>query len=193
MKTTVNLVVAMTFVIVLTVMLSCLGLVLSGGTPISIPCFSADSQGRIYVGHQRKIEVYDNGLLVRTINPKTSRGYMFTILENDTILLSTSTVVYSMDLMGNVISSWEDQGADTYNQLQYGKTRYESSRGDVYKLESVFGRTRIVKNGIDVVYSISLKSYVVKLLLIVSTVMFVLIIAVILYKKVPDIVRSGRK
>ena len=192
MKKKRQIAVCVIFVFVTAVMISCLGLILVG-TAISIPCFAVDSQGRVYVGSQDNIEVYNNGFLERTIKPKTSRGYMFTVLENDTILLSTSTVVYAMDLSGTVTDSWEDKGADTYNKIQYGKKRYLSSSGDVYELEQILGRTRIIKNGKDVVYSISLKAYIVKLLLIVSTVCFTLLVGFILYKKLPVIAKQKWK
>ena len=90
---------------------------------------------------------------------------MFTINENDEIVLSTASKAYRMDLNGNVLQTWDDPGAHLYNQIQYGKRTFVTAKGDEYRLVSEFGWTRIVKNGSEVVYRISPLSFAVKVFL----------------------------
>lgn len=149
------------------IVLICLFLILTGHATLGIPCFAVDSDDRIYVGTQNDILVFDDGVLVNTINPRTSRAYMFTINEDGNILLSTASKEYLMDLEGNIIHEQDDPGAHTYNQIQYNKQKFTSINGDTYELAAVLGRTSIVKNNTEKVYQISLLSFVVKLCLII--------------------------
>ena len=138
-------------------------LLASGTITLSVSGFAVDKSERIYVGETNKIAVYEDGILVNEISPKTSRSYIFTINQDDHILLSTSDKIYIMDLNGNVLEQREDKGADIYNQLSYRKKQFVSTSGDVYKLKDGLGRTRIVKNDEEIVYSISELSYAVKI------------------------------
>ena len=144
----------------------CLLLIVTGTATPFISGFAVDKNDQIYVGEQTEICVYKNNFLIRTINPQTSRSYVFTIID-DHILLSTSTMVYTMNLDGNIIDEREDLGADMYNQIQYRKRKYISHNDDEYKLVSQMGWTRIVKNGTETVYRISFLSFLVKVLVVV--------------------------
>lgn len=146
------------------IILFCVCMTTFCGASPSITGFAIDSQNRIYVGESNGIEVYENQMHILTINPQTSRSYVFTILEDDTILLSTPTHVYHMDLTGEIMDTWEDNGADTFNRLKNEKYRFTSANGDEYKVKGLLGRTRIVKNGTIVVYRISMLSFIVKIL-----------------------------
>lgn len=152
------------------VMLTCVLLIVSGIANPFISSFAVDSEERLYIGLQGRIEVYDGNSKISTINPKTSRSYVFTILEDDTILLSTSTTVYSMELNGNILDSWEDHGAQTYNDIQYSNLQYISRTGDRYTLDGILGWSRITKNDTVVMYSISVISFLVKVMLLASIV-----------------------
>lgn len=143
------------------VLLTCLILVLTGTATLTVSGFAVDDANRLYVGTTKGICVYEEGKLVDNINPKTSRTYMFTITEDDNILLSTSTKIYIMDLNGNVLETKDDSGADVYNQLSYKKRKFTTDKGDVYKLSN-FGWTKIVKNSTEVVYQIDALSFSVK-------------------------------
>ena len=133
-----------------------------------IHCFAVDNQGLIYVGLENEIQVYDKNQHIRSISPQTSRGFMFTINKDNTILLSTADTVFSMDLDGNILSSHPDPGADTYNQIQYRKNHFTTQKGDTYKIVSSLGWSRIVKNGATVVYQISSISFITKMMLYIS-------------------------
>ena len=69
-------------VLLCAVMLTCILLIVTGTAQPEVFCFSVDARGNLYVGKPQKIEVYSDGNLVYEINSKTSRTYMFTILED---------------------------------------------------------------------------------------------------------------
>ena len=148
------------------VMLFCLVLLLTGKVSLSFSGFAVDCKERLYIGMRNEIRVYENGQIVRTISPQTSRAYRFTIQEDQTILLSTSTKVYTMDLEGNVLSCKEDPGADTYNQISYRRRKFVSQKGDVYRSVGILGWTGIVKNGEQIVYQTDALTVCVKILFV---------------------------
>ena len=91
----------------------CFLLILTGKVTIQYQGFGIDSNEVVYVGKQRQIQKIYNNNVVATINPRTSRGYAFTVQNNDTILLSTSSTVYTLNLEGEVISKQEDIDTST--------------------------------------------------------------------------------
>lgn len=151
----------------------CVFLIVLGKVNLGIPAFAVDSSDLLYVGTQRQIEVYEGTKLVHTISPHTSRTYVFTILEDDTILLSTSTKAYSMDLSGEILDSWEDNGTDVYNKLRSKRMQFVSGQGDQYKIKGLLGWTRIVKNNQEVVYKLPVFSFVIKMLFFVTIPCFI--------------------
>jgi hypothetical protein len=72
-----------------------------------------------------------------------------------------------MDLDGNILETKEDPGADAYNQISYRKRKFVSENGDVYKLSSILGRTKIIKNKTDIIFQIDSLSFAVKNLIVV--------------------------
>ena len=157
-------------IVVVSIVLFCVSLVsllllFSGKVSLSVFGFAVDNANRIYVGTEKEISIIERGEKIGSISPNTSRTYAFTITEDETILLSTSTKVYTMDMDGNILSTAEDTGADIYNQLSRQKKKFISAKGDQYRLINMLGWTRILKNDIDVVYQIDVLSYIVKLLL----------------------------
>jgi len=159
------------------VMLFCLVLIIAGKVSLSISGFAVDHEERLYIGLGNEIRVYENGQIVRTISPQTSRAYRFTIQEDQTILLSTSTKVYTMDLEGNVLSCKEDPGADTYNQISYRRRKFVSQKGDVYRSVGILGWTGIVKNGEQIVYQTDALTVCVKILFVLCwAAMFIFLI-----------------
>jgi len=149
------------------VVVFCLLLLITGKATPFISGFAIDKNDWIYVGEETEICVYENDVLIRTINPQTSRAYAFTIAD-DQILLSTASIFYIMDLDGNILDAQDDPGAHMYNQLQYSKRKFISHSGDIYKLKGQMGWTRIVKYDTQTVYRISLLSFLVKILLALS-------------------------
>lgn len=154
---------------------------------VNLSCFSVDTSGYLYIGKNGEIEVYEDDRIARTIDPKTSHGYMFTIQDDDTILMSTASLVYSMDLYGNILDSWKDEGTRTYNELQYKRNKFITSSGDVYQLKGKLGWTRIVKNGTFVVYRIPTGTYLVKLGLYIGVIDFIIIVSAFLKRRLEQL------
>lgn len=153
------------------IIIFCLIMIISGIATPFIECFSVDSSDRIYVGTQGKISVFSDGELIDTLSPKTSSAYVFTITENDQIILATSTKIYTMDLQGNVLH--EEAEYDAFNQLSYKKRKFVSKNGDEYIITNQLARSSIVKNGTETVFKISPLSMIVKILLAVSIIMLI--------------------
>ena len=51
--------------------------------------FAVDSSERLYVGTNAGIEVYENGVRIKTINPPSSRSYVFTIEDEKIVGLKS--------------------------------------------------------------------------------------------------------
>ena len=149
------------------VVLFCLYMIFSGKVSLSMNGFAVDKDECLYIGKEYTIEVYKNDELLRTINPQTSRAYIFTILNGDTILLSTSTKVYTMDLYGNVLSEKEDDMTKVYNDLQKAKKEFVAVNGEKYHLQNTFGRTYIIKDS-NVIYEMPLLDYIVLIMLVLT-------------------------
>lgn len=146
----------------------CFFLMFSGQVSLSNNGFAVDSEGQLYVGQQNEIIVLKDGECVNAINPRTSRSYAFTITDEQAILLSTSSTVYTMDLSGNVLTEQPDEGTKVYNQLQHKKS-FTDVHGAKYTMRSPWGRTSVYKDGVRI-YEIPTLDYIVRILLIVSVV-----------------------
>lgn len=160
------------------ILIPCVVMIASGTVTVSISNFAVDSNDRIYIGKDMQILVYDHGKLVDSITPPTSRGYTFTITDEDNILLSTASYVYLMDTNGNILAKEKEDGTDTFNHLHRNRNEFISSKGDSYRMTNRLFRTTITKNGAEIVYQISVLSVVVKLALVGSSIgmaMFVII------------------
>ena len=148
------------------VMMFCLGMIFSGTVSLSMNGFAIDKDGYLYVGKEKEIVVFNEGEIVRTISPKTSRGYQFTILNGEKILLSTSSVAYTMDLSGEVLSKEEDENTKIYNKLQREKSFFTAEDGTEYHSRLYWGRTQICQND-EVIYEMPLLDYIVRVLIVV--------------------------
>ncbi len=160
----------------------CLVLIISGYVAIFYSGFAIDSSGVLYIGKDTKIEKYADGKLIGTIDPKTSRGYAFTIQNDDTILLSTASIVYTLDLNGNVINEEEDSGTRIFNKLQYGKNRFTTSDGNTYHIKSWFGRTVIISDEGILIYKMSVVDYIVKIVFFSTIFSAFIFIPIIVFK-----------
>ena len=165
------------------VMLVCLSMLISGRVSLTTNGFAVDAEGLLYVGREHEIIVLSDGVCVRTINPQTSRSYKFTISDGQTILLSTSTKVYTMDLSGNILTEHTDDGTKIYNQLQW-KRSFIDENGVKYTLESRWGRTCICKEG-EPIYQMPMLDYVVRILLVVIVVVLLVVGISIMALRVP--------
>lgn len=144
----------------------CLVLIITGKVSISYSSgFGVDSSGILYLGTDTEIKKIYNGETVASISPQTSRGYMFTVQKDDTILLSTGSYVYVTDLSGNVINEKEDPYTRTFNELQSTKNKFIASDNREYVMRSRFGR-KIIYSGDEVIYKMPLADYIVKIVFV---------------------------
>ena len=165
------------------VIMFCLFSMFSGKVNISLSGFAVDSTGKMYLGKDSAIEVYEGDTFLYSISPKTLRGYCFTIQPNDTILLSTSTSVYVLDIKGSVISQEEDVGTKVFNSLQQNMKTFNSIDGHTYQLKSPWGRTQIVciDNG-NIIYRMPIYDYIVRILVIFYMISMFICIPIIIKK-----------
>lgn len=127
--------------------------------------FDVDSQGRIYVGIDDNIVVYqDKKEINRFPFPKGENTFIIT--ADDVIYVQDGLNAFAMDLSGNVTEYMED--AD----IKFPSTTpsvpsllgMKKQNGDVYRFVDLLGYTRIVKNNTEVVFAISELTCAAKLL-----------------------------
>ena len=116
--------------------------------------------GRVYVGCDKGIEIYDQSELVRKMSIPTSRGYKFTIV-NDRIILSDGDYIYTINSNGEILGTQTDSYE---NHVRSGNT-FKAVNGDIYRVKSFLFRTKIIKNDNTVVYRISDRDLAAKLAL----------------------------
>ena len=112
-----------------------------GVVSLSFHGFAVDSCDRLYIGSDGEIRVFVDGILKKTIKKYTYRGYLFTI-QNDIIIVSDSITVYEMDLQGNLLRQFDDEGSTVYRHLQHQK-KFISLNGGEYSLRNILWRYKI--------------------------------------------------
>ena len=152
------------------VVISFLIMLFTGAVSPSISSFAVDSLDNLYVGANREIQIFRDGVMIDSISHKASLNYAFTITEDNTILFATPSRTYQMDLTGEILETKEDLSASTYARLERNKRTFISQSGDSYRMIGILGRTRIVKNDEEVVYAISWLSYIMKILVSICVV-----------------------
>lgn len=152
----------------------CTALATTGLVWITFNGFGVDSSGRLYVGEGNRISVYENSQLLYKIQNNTGRGYVFTVQENDSILLASGSHICRMNLHGeNIFPPMQDEGSNTTKKLEKSKFDGFSRNGDVYSTKQFLGYISIYR-GEEVIYRMPLLNYVVKIGIIVSTPCFFL-------------------
>ena len=142
-----------------------------------INSFGVDKAGRIYVGDQNDIRVYEDGKLVDRIRlGMMGDAYGFTVNSDDHILMATTSNIYIMDLAGNTLEKQENVGSEMLKKLEHQR-RFVSESGDEYRLVGYLGWSRIVKNETETVFKISFLSFAYKLMIPLGVVGFVLYLA----------------
>ena len=152
--------------------------VITGKVCIFYKGFAIDGNGNLYIGKNYAIEVLgQDGSVLRQISPYTSRGYRFTIEENNTILIDTGDFLYRTDLSGNLKESKEIHGDGLSVSVLH---KYVSANGTVYRMKSRLLRPYIVRmDGAERVqiYKMPAFDYTVKLLSVISFPVFLVSIA----------------
>lgn len=151
----------------------------SGIVSFSNNGFGVDSNNVLYIGKSNAIEKYSDGKVIGKINPLTSRAYAFALKNNDTIILSDASRVYTLDLDGNIIQKQEDEMTSTFNKIKQIK-KHISSNGKTYYLKSSFGREIIVSDDGETIYKTPLFDYIVKLLFFSCVISIIVVVPIIL-------------
>ncbi len=149
--------------------------------------FAVDSHGNLYLGVKSRIIAVDtNGLERYSFSTVTTRGYSFTINEEDQILLRSGEYLYTMDLHGNVLK--KDVGTEKANRvLPYSKSTrsFRDSNGCVYQMSRRFFREEIYKydhGEASLIYQMPLLSYVLMLVSEGSALCNVILVPTFLWK-----------
>lgn len=156
---------------------------INGKVCLSYQGFAVDLDKNIYLG-KNDIEVLDSdGNLIKIIDPMTSRGYKFTIIENKEILIRTGDRLYTKNLSGELIS---EKIIKDYTNTPLSKThryKYISDDGTEYIMSMRFFRTciyQINKNEKILIYKMPLLDFSIRILsFAVYTSMMIAILIVI--------------
>jgi len=142
----------------------CLLMILTGLATPFISTFALDMQGNLYVGEGKMLRIYHNGVLLREIEME-DYDYAFTINSNNELVVSYTSTVCRMDTSGKILDEWEDHNAKTYQELRRTGTNLTMPNGDKYRKVSELGWTRILRNGTEEIYRLSVFSFIIKLLM----------------------------
>ena len=152
---------------------------------ISYQGFAVDNKGNIYVGfYSGQIKKFNGGKLLGVISAQTSRGYDFTITENDTLYITCGDRAYFTDLDGNVLETITDNIQPFY-KYRYNKSIFLSKDGTKYEKKFNFGKTKFVKCQEQqeiTIYEMPLKDYISKVVLIVGSVVIYGAVIVLIIK-----------
>lgn len=146
------------------VLIFCLIMIFTGLASPFINSFAFDEEGKLYVGEGRTIRVFQDGIQVDVLD-MTSDSYVFTINSDNELIVAYPSTVFCMDLAGNVLGEQEDPFAEMYQKINRDGGLVTTNAGDEYRKISEFGWSRIIKNGTEEVYRLSILSFIVKLLI----------------------------
>ncbi len=138
-----------------------------------ISSFDVDSKGRVYVGENEGVCIYQDRDKIGSIAIQ-GETYFVDVDESDNICVVYPSRVDWMDSCGNIVKTIDDPNANTYAKLSGEEKTIVAVNGDTYKIIGQYGWTRIVKNNSEIVYCQSVLSFAVKMLIQICTVsMFV--------------------
>ena len=102
----------------------------TGAMALSYSGVAVDEAGRLYLGRGSKIEVYQAGEKVDTIQPHVDKSYVFTVRDGE-LLLSTGKTAVTLDLQGNGIDEQTDEGGVLYQELKPQRRSFTATDGTV--------------------------------------------------------------
>lgn len=159
-------------------------LVLTNTVCINIKGFAIDNSGKLYIGKYGEIDVYDEDVLVKKILLMTSKGYAFTVEDNELIVTALSKK-YILDLDGNIVRENDDVLTQEYNELYKKRKEFISEDGTLYKSSNFLGYYKVSKvseSSIESVYEMPVADYIVKIILAVEFLILFTCIPLIVYK-----------
>lgn len=136
---------------------------------LTMGSFAVDSQGLLYVAFDEDILVYREGQLLyeytefpgmADVNTQDS---VFTISEQDELILLAGSQSYTLDLQGNVLA------VEPITSSPIGpEYTFTAANGDVYTRENILGRSTLVKNGTETVFQMPMETFVLRTVWLVS-------------------------
>lgn len=143
--------------------------------------FGVDVSGNVYIGRQSSIDVYSEQRIVRTIKLPKYRTYYFTI-KADTIYLSDSNNIYTLDLDGKLLSQNADTTASVYSKLQH-MHKIEGDDGNLYHVRNLLFRCSVFSEDGKLVYKMPWKDFVAKLYVLLHLLFAAIMVVNMLLKK----------
>lgn len=124
----------------------------TGAMALSYSGVAVDEAGRLYLGRGSKIEVYQAGEKVDTIQPHVDKSYVFTVRDGE-LLLSTGKTAVTLDLQGNGIDEQTDEGGALYQELKPQRRSFTAADGTVYTLRHEVLAAQVISDDGTVLYS----------------------------------------
>lgn len=143
---------------------------------------AVDSKKHLYVGKDDKIEIYENGELLKMLKTKTDKVYYFTVQSDDTILISNGMMVYIIDFDENILDSYKDVNSRTYSKLKNSKDVFTASDGTNYYRKSHFGKNIIVDSKDNQLYETPAFDYSIKLTVLIVFISWIILIPITIIK-----------
>lgn len=141
---------------------------------------------KTYIGNGSVIQVLSpDGKEIRSLNPITSKGYEFTIIDGDLIFVDTGSTVYTMDLYGDIIQKSGSAGKSGTIFSNYNKFGCTASDGTKYIMKNIFFRTKIceVSNGkYKQVYIMPIYDFIAKLSFLLCILSVIILLPFIIIK-----------
>jgi hypothetical protein len=154
-----------------------LALVISGNAATDLNGFDVDASGRVYVGRNYAIEVFDKGEKVAQIAVPHHRSWSFCLQENGEILLTDGSSAFRMNQSGEILSEAADHNTKLHGEL-VNRRKILGGDGQQYQMKDAWGWTRIVNAEGESLYRIPFVDVFAKASFGVATV-FIFTVAVI--------------
>ena len=153
----------------------------TGNVTIFLHGYGVDSSENLYIGLEREIIILQGGNMIGSINTRVtpSKAYRFSVLPNDTIIISNSSQVYVMNSCGELIGEYEDVNSQNFSRMRCPK-KITSRNGIQYSLKNYFGRTSIVSGENQIEYKMPLLDAIVKISLFTAIGFAVLMILMLI-------------
>lgn len=147
--------------------------------------YGVDSNDKLYVGRLNQILVFDGGTLEDTIQLPEFKIWSLGVQEDDTLVVSSGSNIYVMDLNGNVLTKEADQ-QDRYSDLLHQNCVVDSS-GAAYTKHAPLGWTQIIDAEDNVCYRVPIVDYLAKIMAFISVGCYLIGIPIVTkYEKMRD-------
>ena len=176
------------FFVFMVVLITCNILDSTDRVDLSIGGFAVDAAGNVYIYYDmdQTVSVYQNGQFLRDFGQmhdmaaRSKRGLRFIITEEDEFWMLEGNTFFAMDLEGHLLRTGPyAQFMEEYDCIRRHDGVYRDAQGNTYEMKGNFlGRTRVVKNDTQEVFSISALSVAARLGKVLAVVGLILTVVV---------------